>query len=126
MNIKNLTKYTLVRYILVGGTSTFIHIIVASLYAYFIIDSVFKANIIGFFVAYIFSYILQSKLVFKHILNIKTSMKYFIVQFLSLIFAITISTLFASFNIYIKILITSMLLPLITFVIHKLWTFKSN
>ena len=36
----------------------------------FINDSIFQANVVGFLIAYIFSYLLQSKLVFEHEINV--------------------------------------------------------
>ncbi len=124
--IQKLLTYKIVRYGLVGGISTFIHFSVASLYIYSISNSVFQANVVGFLVAYIFSYLMQSRLVFEHEINIKKAIKYFIVQFGVLLLAILASTLFESFNSYIRTLIITVLIPLITFMIHKFWTFKEK
>ena len=63
--IQKLLTFKIVRYGLVGGISTFIHFSVASLYIYSISNSVFQANVVGFLTAYIFSYLMQSKLVFQ-------------------------------------------------------------
>ena len=124
--IKHLLSYKIVRYALIGGISTFIHIFIASLYIYFINDSVFQSNVIGFLVAYIFSYFVQSKLVFEHTVSMQTAIKYFIVQLSALLVAIFISDFFNSYNSYFRTLIVAVLLPLITFMIHKFWTFKES
>ncbi len=123
---KYLFSYKIVRYALVGGTATLIHILVASLYIYFINNSVLQSNIIGFLVAYVFSYLVQSKLVFEHAVSIQKAIKYFIVQFGALLLAIFSSEIFDSYNSYLRTLIVAVLLPLITFVMHKFWTFKET
>ncbi len=124
--IKHLFSYKIVRYTLVGGTATLIHIAVASLYIYLVNDSVLQSNVIGFLVAYVFSYLVQSKLVFEHAVSIQKATKYFIVQFSALLLAILSSEIFDSYNSYLRTLIVAVLLPLITFVMHKFWTFKET
>jgi len=122
--IQKLFTHKLVRYGLLGGISTLIHFTIASLYIYFIDSSVFQSNVVGFLVAYVFSYLMQSKYVFEHTVNIEKAIKYFIVQFGALLLAIIVSTLFDSYNSYIRTAIVVVLLPLITFLTHKFWTFK--
>ena len=124
LKLKNIFDYKIVRYGFVGGISTLIHVLVASGYIYYTYDSVIQSNIVGFLVAYVFSYIVQSKLVFKHDINIKKAIKYFIVQFTALLLAIFSSGILNEYNSYIKTLIVAMLLPFITFFIHKIWTFN--
>ncbi len=122
--IEKLFSYKIIRYGLVGGISTIIHFSVAFLYIYYINSSVLQSNTIGFLVAYVFSYLMQSKHVFNHEVNMEKAIKYFVVQFGSLLFAVVLSNLFHSFNSYVKTVIVVGLLPLITFLIHKFWTFK--
>ncbi len=124
--IKKLLSYKIIRYALVGGVSTFIHIFVASMYIYFVNNSVFQSNVTGFLFAYVFSYTVQSKLVFEHEVNIEKAIKYFIVQFAALLLAIVVSNLFDAYNSYIRTIIVVILLPLITFTTHKFWTFKGE
>ncbi len=124
--INHLFSYKIVRYVLVGGTSALIHMLIASLYIYLIDDSVLYSNIIGFLVAYIFSYLVQSKLVFEHAVSMEKAVKYFIVQFGALLLAILASEIFDSYNSYLRTLIVVMLLPLITFIMHKFWTFREE
>ncbi len=121
--IQRLFAYKIVRYGVVGGISTFIHFLFAFLYIYSINNSVFQSNIVGFLIAYVFSYLMQSKFVFEHKVNIEKAVKYFIVQFGALLMAIAMSNLF-EYKSYIRTVIIVVLLPLITFVIHKFWTFK--
>lgn len=116
-------KY-LFKYGLVGILVTVLHIIIASSYILFINDSVFQSNIIGFLIAYVFSYFMQSKFVFEQTVSIKKAVKYFMVQFASLTLAILTSQIFDSYNSYFKTLIVAGLLPLITFIVHKIWTFR--
>ena len=115
----------LVKYGLVGGVSTFIHIAIASLYIYFIDENIFMANSLGFCIAFTFSYTIQSLFVFKHPLEVKKLIRYFLVQFGALLIALFSSNFLALENLYIQTLVISILLPLITFIIHKFWTFKN-
>ena len=128
MNIKNLflklSNYQILRYGLVGGISTLIHISAAFLYLYFVKADVLIANTVGFCVAFIFSYTIQSLFVFKHKLKISKTFKYFLVQLGALIIAYFASNILRLENSYIHTLVISFLLPLVTFFIHKFWTFK--
>ncbi len=124
--IQKLFTHKLVRYGILGGISTLIHFTVASAYIYFINSSVFQSNVVGFLIAYVFSYLMQSKYVFEHKVNIEKAIRYFIVQFGALLLAIIVSNLFDSYNSYIRTAIVVVLLPLITFLTHKFWTFKTN
>jgi putative flippase GtrA len=122
--IEYLISHKLIRYALIGGVSTLIHISGASAYIYFINNSLLQSNIIGFLIAYIFSYTIQSKFVFESTINKKRAIKYFIVQILALLVAIYISDILSGYNSYIKSIIVALLLPLVTFFVHKFWTFK--
>lgn len=117
-------KFKLVKYFMVGGLSTLIHFLVASLYIFYLNDSLFVSNIIAFFIAYIFSYLMQSKFVFNQSITKQKAIKYFIVQFGALLFAISISNIIDKYNSYIQTLFVIILMPLITYIIHKFWTFK--
>ena len=120
---KKLFSYKLVRYGVVGGLSTMMHIGIASLYIYKIKDSVLQSNIAGFLVAYVFSYIMQSIHVFGHAVSWQKAIRYFIVQFGSLLMSVMLSNLLIDYNSYVKTFFVIIFMPLITFVIHKVWTF---
>lgn len=126
VQIKELLSHKVSKYAIIGGISTLIHAGVASLYIFALSDTVFEANIIGFLVAYVFSYIMQSTYVFKHMISITKAVKYFIVQFSSLLISILISNVFQDLNSYIKTFIIIGFMPLITFIIHKFWTFNEE
>jgi len=80
----------------------------------------------GFLVAYIFSYTIQSKFVFEREISRDRAIKYFLVQVGALVVAILLSDILDGFNSYIKSIIVALLLPLVTFFIHKFWTFKGE
>ncbi len=122
--ITKVFSYKIIRYAFVGGISTLIHVLIASLYIFFISSSVFQSNVIGFLIAYVFSYLVQTKYVFEHEVSKEKAIKYFIVQFGALLIAILASDLFSAFNSYVRTLIVVFLMPLITFLIHKVWTFR--
>ncbi|RUM74328.1 MAG: GtrA family protein [Sulfurovum sp.] len=123
--IKHLFSLKLVRYGIVGGISTLIHIGVAALYIYAVNDSLMQSNIVGFLVAYVFSYVMQSLHVFGHAISWSKAFRYFLVQFGSLLTSVFISDMLGSYNAYVKTLFVVILMPLVTFVIHKFWTFKT-
>jgi putative flippase GtrA len=114
----------IVKYAIVGIISTLIHIVLAFLFIYFISPSLLFSNIFGFSIAYIFSYIAQSTIVFDSELSVKKAIKYFIVQFSSLIISIQITNIIDEINVYLSVLLVVIIMPIITFVIHKLWTFS--
>ena len=124
--IQKALEYKIIRYGLTGGVATAIHIGIAYLYIYFIEASLFISNVLGFSIAFIFSYFIQSLFVFKHAINIKKAFKYFIVQFSSLLASISISHYIPLDNSYVKTLMVVLILPLITYVVHKFWTFKEH
>ena len=136
----------LIRYCIVGVLSTAVHVSMAFLFIYFVKPSLFFSNLFGFgwaslfFVnpalffsnlfgfgwAYLFSYFFQSKFVFESNISFMKALKYFLVQFLSLVLAVGCSNAATEFNVYLKILLTAVILPLITFVVHKIWTFAGD
>ncbi|MDD2367954.1 MAG: GtrA family protein [Sulfuricurvum sp.] len=124
--ISKLYHSKLIRYALIGGTSTLIHLSIAFLWLYTVTTSLFFANTAGFSVAYIFSYTVQSRYVFLHPLSLTKAFRYFLVQFGALLASLFFSNILVGYNSYIKTIIVVILLPLITFVIHKLWTFRRH
>ena len=124
--IQKALQYKLIRYALTGGISTTIHIGIAYLYIYFIDDSVWVSNTLGFSIAFLFSYTVQSLYVFKHAIAFKKAFKYFLVQFGSLLSAVLVSNYLPIENSYLKTLVVVLILPLITYIIHKFWTFKER
>lgn len=122
--IRKYLRHKAVRYGLVGGTSTLIHIIAAYSYLYMVNNSVVISNVVGFFSAFSFSYIVQSKFVFKHTISRIKALKYFIVQFVSLLIAISISNYVPLQDSYLKVIAVIIILPLITYLIHSIWTFS--
>jgi putative flippase GtrA len=119
-------KVKVVRYAIVGVVSTGIHIIAAFFFIYFVDDSIFSSNIFGFACAFLFSYFAQSKFVFNSNISFNKASKFFLVQFVSLLLAIGLTNLTQGLNAYFKVLIIVVILPLITFIIHRLWTFVEH
>lgn len=113
----------LIKYGCVGVLSTFIHFCTASLFVMMVCHSLFYSNIIGFMVAYIWSYYAQSKFVFKSNLSCQKGIKFFFVQALALILSVNIAGCVPNINIFFKVFICAIILPLCAFFIHKVWTF---
>ncbi|HZF71580.1 GtrA family protein [Sulfuricurvum sp.] len=124
--IAKLYHSKLIRYALIGGSSTLIHLGIAFLWLYFVNASLLLANMAGFSVAFMFSYTVQSRYVFLHSLSLPKAFRYFLVQFGALLASLFLSNILVGYNSYIKTVIVVILLPLITFVIHKLWTFRRH
>ena len=125
MNIKQiLLRYKLLRYFIIGGFSTLIHFLVASLFIYFVANMLLLSNIAGFLVAYLFSYTMQSKFVFSHDIELIKAIRYFLVQFGALLFAIAVSDISLLANNYIKTIFVIVIMPIITYTIHLFWTFR--
>lgn len=124
INGKNLFQIKIIRYGVIGAVSTAVHVCVAFLYIYYIQNSLFMSNTTGFLVAYLFSYTVQSKYVFQHSVSFVKAFKYFVVQFASLLAAMVFSDNIELPNSYLQTIAVVVVLPLITFVVHKFWTFK--
>lgn len=121
--MSNTLKEQIVKYGLVGSISTLIHIGAASLFVRFINESFMIANGVAFLFAFIFSYVAQSKFVFKSGVSLKKAVKFFFVQTISLILAVKLAELAVVFSVYLKIFMVAFILPLCAFVIHRIWTF---
>jgi putative flippase GtrA len=116
-------KPQIVKYGIVGIVSTLIHIGAASVFVRFFYESLIVSNSVGFLTAFTFSYVAQSKLVFNATLTSQKAVRFFLVQSLSLILAVKTAQLMEDFSIYFKIVIVAFLLPVITFLVHRMWTF---
>lgn len=113
----------LIKYGCVGVLSTLIHFCTASLFVIMIWHSLFFSNMIGFLVAYIWSYYAQSRFVFKSDLSCQKGVKFFFVQTLALILSVNIAGCVLNINIFLQVFICAIILPLCAFFIHKVWTF---
>jgi putative flippase GtrA len=119
-------KLKFVRYGIIGAISTGIHVTAAFAFIYFINKSLFLSNLFGFSWAYLFSYISQSKFVFESRISLEKALKYLFVQLFALLLSIELSNVADDFNIYLKVLLVVIILPIITFFIHKIWTFAKH
>ncbi len=123
---RKMINHKIIRYGLIGILSTLIHVTMAFLYIYFVNDSIFISNIIGFLSAFGFSYLFQSKFVFQHTISYKKALKYFMVQSFALLLSIVISDLTSLGNAYLEVILVSIILPIMTYFLHKIWTFSTH
>ena len=130
MNIHNVVRAVLdarvLQYGFLGIAATLIHVSLAFLWLYFYEESFVEANIIGFSVAFLFSYLSQSKYVFQSQRTISNALRYLLVQSVSLGIALVITQLLRFGDDYIKTVLVVLVIPVVTFITHKLWTFKLN
>jgi len=112
------------KYGLFGVIATLIHLFVAWFVLYSLSLSVFFANAIAFFTAFVFSYIFQTLYVFESEFQIVKFLKFFIVQFSTFLLSFISSNFLHIENQYVHTLLIVAIMPLISFVIHKFWTFK--
>lgn len=124
--LDKLLQFRIVRFGLTGGMAACIHISIAFLFLHFIADNVFIANLSGFGCAFIFSYIAQSLIVFKSPIALKNALRFFAVQFSALLLSQLLSELFADINSYIRIVVIVFIIPMITYLIHRVWTFSHS
>jgi len=124
VNIK-LLLLQLSRYGFFGIIATLIHLLSAWLLMYGVGASVLLANSCAFLIAFMFSYVFQSKYVFRATFDWQKFMRFFAVQSGAFMLAYMLSTWFRLDNQYIQTLLIVAVIPLISFVIHKLWTFKT-
>ena len=72
-----------------------------------------------------FSYVFQSKYVFRAAFDAQKFVRFFAVQSSAFILAYMLSAWFPLDNQYLQTLMIVAVIPLLSFVIHKLWTFKA-
>ena len=123
---KVILETRILQYGFLGIAATFIHLSIAFLWLYFYKTGFIQANILGFSVAFVFSYLSQSKYVFKSQRTALNACKYFLVQSLSLMVALFVTYWLELDNRYVKTIIVVLVIPVVTFTTHKLWTFKIN
>ncbi|MCL9775444.1 GtrA family protein [Vibrio methylphosphonaticus] len=124
--LDRLLQYRIVRFALTGGMATAIHLVVAFSFLHLIRDNVLLANIAGFSLAFIFSYFAQTLIVFKNKVNWGNALRFFMVQFGALLVSQGISELFSDLNSYVRVVMVVVILPIVTYVIHKVWTFSDK
>ncbi|WP_028025839.1 GtrA family protein [Enterovibrio calviensis] len=123
---EKLLQHRIIRFGLTGGLATLIHVSIAFCLLHFFAASVLTANLLGFSVAFGFSYFVQSLFVFKQSLSRKNAKRFFAVQFSALVISQLISELFSDTNSYLRVLLVVFMIPLVTYVIHRFWTYKET
>jgi len=114
----------LAKYGFFGVLATLVHLFVAWAILYLFTSSVFIANLFAFLTAFVFSYVFQTLYVFASSFHFIKLAKFFAVQFGTFLFSFIISDIFPIDNSYLHTLLIVAIMPLVTFTIHKFWTFK--
>ena len=114
----------IIKYGLLGVIATLIHLLSAWVIIYLFASTVFISNTVAFFIAFSFSYVAQTLYVFNSQFHILKFVKFFAVQFGTFIFSFLISNIIVIQSSYLHTLLIVAIMPLITFTIHKFWTFK--
>jgi len=109
-----------------GIIATLIYLLIAWSGIYFLNLSVYSANMTAFFTAFAFSYIFQTLFVFQTYFHLQKFIKFFLVQYGAFLASYFISTFVQLQNNYLHTLIISAIIPLFSFFIHKIWTFKTK
>ncbi len=123
---KVLLCYRLIRFGITGALATLTHLVIAFSILYFTNLSVWFANLIGFLCAFCLSYLMQTLFVFKKVLSFSNLSRFFTVQFSALICSQSLSELIGTANHYLQVILVVIAIPLITYIIHKIWTFKEQ
>jgi len=118
-------KY-IIRYGLVGLFSTLIHLSIAFLLIYISTINIVLINSIAFSIALLFSYICNLKIVFKLKFCKENFLKFVIVSLITFSIIIIVSYFGEKYNLnpYLIVVIITIIIPLLTFFLHKSWTFK--
>jgi len=114
----------IIKYGLLGVIATLIHLLSAWVIIYLFASTVFISNTVAFFIAFSFSYVAQTLYVFNSQFHILKFLKFFTVQFGTFLFSFFISNIIVIQSSYLHTLLIVAIMPLITFTIHKFWTFK--
>lgn len=122
--IQRLLDIPIIRYGLTSSGATVIHLLVAFSLLRWLNAAVLSANLVGFCCAFGFSYLIQSVWVFHRDIAWRNAAKFFTVQTGALLMAQLITALMPVENSYLHVILVVMILPFITFVTHKFWTFS--
>lgn len=122
--VDKLLAHRIVRFALTGGLATLTHIVVAFALLHFFSARVFYANLTGFACAFGLSYLMQSLFVFRKTLSLKNLVRFFTVQFSALLVSQLISELLQGTNDYLRVLLVVFMIPLVTYLIHRFWTYN--
>lgn len=122
--VDKLLAHRIVRFALTGGLATLTHIVVAFALLHFFSACVFYANLTGFACAFGLSYLMQSLFVFRKTLSLKNLVRFFTVQFSALLVSQLISELLQGANDYLRVLLVVFMIPLVTYLIHRFWTYS--
>lgn len=125
MNIKT-HLIQLSKYGVFGIIATLIHLLTAWGVIYLFTASVFVSNSVAFFTAFIFSYIFQTLYVFQSHFHLKKFLRFFAVQFGTFLLSYFVSNLLKLANPYYHTVLIVVIIPLMSFFIHKFWTFKEE
>jgi len=115
------------RFIIVGILNTSIHAAIA-LYASYILNfSIVAANLSGFFVATIFSFVINTTWSFSRRLSKRFFTRFFLVSLLLFSFNLMVSKLAEEYQVIpaVAILLAATMSPAISFLLHKFWTYKN-
>lgn len=116
----------LVKYCLVGGINTLVcAAVIFTLMHYGV--SLYRANILGYIVGVLFSYILNSVFTFAKKIDLKTSIKFIasvVISWLANVVTITIALHFLPGHPYIVQGMGMVVYTIIGFVINKMWAMK--
>ena len=115
-----------IRYGFVGIGSTTIHVVVAFVFLQLVGTSLLIANISAFFSALFFSYFGNALWSFESTSGVKSMGKFLVVSVASLFLIVVISNWVTEngFPPYIGILCVAVAIPMISFVLQKLWVFS--
>ena len=120
----SLKKIQFFRYVMVGGFSTLIHMLVGYMYLYYVEYSLFLSNIVAFFVAFTFSYTYQTLYVFRLKKSLINLAKYLTIQLLMIYGGMLIIDNMSNYNYYIKTVFLLIVITPTSFIFHKFWTFN--
>ncbi|BEU05272.1 hypothetical protein OAG1_40720 [Agarivorans sp. OAG1] len=122
--IAKLFSLRIARYGLTGVIATTIHFVLALAVLQYWPQAFALANFVGFSLAFVFSYLLQTCWVFQNQPSLNNALRFFVVQTSALCLSILLSSLLNDFSNIIKVAVVIVLLPLVTFVIHRCWTYS--
>lgn len=116
----------MMKFALVGGISTLIHLAVGLLLIHFVFEQAFFANLGAYFVALPISFIGHTLFTYKKKLSFLLFGRFFVVNTLILCLTLVASFIMDSFQVnkYIATFISIALFPLISYVSHTLITYK--
>lgn len=124
----NNSKNKIIRFIFAGVLVTFIYIVIGFILLKFTDINSVEVNAIAFIIANLFSYMIHTLWSFSTKIKKNNFLKFYIVSLIGFLISLILPMLGEHLKVdkFFITIVTSLSIPLFTFIVHNLWTYKAK